>query len=77
MSPGLRPYKRRTMAMTDADRRAQLIALWLERPSEERTDETGIVNFYKWVKDNRPDLLKSGAGDPYQHLRNDLTGNAN
>jgi hypothetical protein len=63
--------------MTDADRRAQLLEIWLEGPPEERTEETGILIFYEWVQENRPDLLKSGAGDPYQHLRNDLTGNAN
>jgi hypothetical protein len=63
--------------MTDADRRAQLIALWLERPEVERTYETGPLNFYQWVRDNRPDLLVDGPGDPYQRLRNDIFGDAN
>jgi hypothetical protein len=64
--------------MTDADRRAQLIALWLELPAAERTYETGPMNFYQWVRDNRPDLLVDGPGDyPYQCLRNDIFGNAN
>jgi hypothetical protein len=63
--------------MTDADRRTQLIALWLELPEEERTNEIGPLNFYQLVKDTRPDLLVEGKGDPYQHLRNDIFGNAN
>jgi hypothetical protein len=66
------------MAMTDADRKAQLTQLWLERPEEERTYETGPMNFYLWVRDNRPDLLVEGPGDyAYQRLRNDLFGDAN
>ncbi len=63
--------------MRDADRRAELLQLWLQLPEEERTYETGPLNFYQWVKNNRPDLLVNGPGDPYQRLRNDLFGNAN
>jgi len=64
--------------MTDADRRAQLLELWLALPENERTYETGPLNFYQWVQDNRPDLLVDGTGDyAYQVLRNDLFGNAN
>jgi len=63
--------------MTDADRRAQLIRLWLERPEEERATETGPLLFYHWVEKNRPDLLAHGKGDPYQHLKVDLTGHLN
>jgi hypothetical protein len=63
--------------MTDADRRAQLLAIWLERPEDERTAETGIMNFYLWVRKYRPNLLVTGKGDPYQHLRNDLAGHIN
>jgi len=62
--------------MTDADRRAQLLTLWLERPEDERTD-TGIVNFYQWMEENHPDLLQRGKGDPYQTLRADLVGHVN
>lgn len=64
--------------MTDADRRAQLLELWLALPEKERTYETGPLNFYQWVRDNRADLLVDGPGDiAYQVLRNDLFGNAN
>lgn len=62
--------------MSDADRRARLIELWLRRPQEERTD-TGILLFYKWVEENHPELLKRGSGDPYQYLKVDLTGHLN
>lgn len=63
--------------MTDADRRSQLLTIWLERPEEERAAETGPLNFYLWVTEHRPDLLVTGRGDPYQHLREDLTGHFN
>jgi hypothetical protein len=36
--------------MTDADRRAHLLELWLKLPEEERTNETGPMNFYQWVR---------------------------
>jgi hypothetical protein len=62
--------------MTEADRRAQLITLWLERPEEERTD-TGILFFYQWLEEHHPELLKRGSGDPYQYLKADLTGHLN
>lgn len=61
----------------DGERRAQLLAIWLERPEDERTPQTGILNFYLWLTENRPDLLVKGKGDPYQHLVVDLTGHAN
>jgi hypothetical protein len=64
------------MEMTDSARREQLLKLWLERPVEERTD-TDIVIFYRWLQENHPDFLKKGHGDPYQHLRVDVTGHAN
>jgi hypothetical protein len=62
--------------MTDADRRARVLELWLQRPPEEHTD-VGILNFYQWMEANYPDLLLRGKGDPYQHLRVDLTGHLN
>ena len=65
------------MCMSDAERRAQLLQLWLNLPEGERTYETGPMNFYQWVRDNRPDLLVDGPGDPCQRLRNDIFGNAN
>jgi hypothetical protein len=62
--------------MNDIDRRARLLALWMERPEDERTD-TGIVNFYQWMEEHHPDLLRRGSGDPYQYLKADLTGYVN
>jgi len=63
--------------MTDAERRAQLLALWIEHPAHEHTSETGILNFYHWVSENRSELLVTGKGDPYQHLCGDLAGHIN
>ena len=59
--------------MTDADRRSKLIELWLERPEEEHTD-TGMLNFFHWLVEHHPELLKHGTRDPYQYLKVDLTG---
>jgi hypothetical protein len=63
--------------MTDADRRAQLLTLWLERSEEERESQPGKLNFLHWLQTNRPDLIVNGRGDPYQILVVDLDGNAN
>jgi hypothetical protein len=63
--------------MTDADRRAQLLTLWLERSEEERESQPGKLNFLYWLQTNRPDLIVNGRGDPYQILVVDLDGNAN
>ena len=62
--------------MTDADRKSQLIKVWLDRPEEERTD-TGILLFYLWLEEHHPELLVPGHGYPYQHLKVDLTGHDN
>ena len=62
--------------MTDADRRARVLELWLERPPEEHTD-VGILNFYQLMEQNHLELLVRGKGDTYQPLRVDLTGHLN
>jgi hypothetical protein len=58
--------------MKDAERRAQLIPLWLQRPAGKRT-ETDVLVFYGELTRTRPDLLH-GAGDQYQQLQSDLCG---
>jgi hypothetical protein len=63
--------------ITDQYRRTEVLKLWLELPEAERNGETAILNFYHWLEKNRPELLERGHGDPYQHLRVDLTGQAN
>ena len=37
-------------------------------------DETGVLLFYAWLENYRRDLLPTGPGDPYEHLKMDLTG---
>ena len=37
-------------------------------------DETGVLLFYAWLEKYRPDLLPTGPGDPYEHLKVDLKG---
>jgi len=63
--------------MDDATRRARLLELWLQRPEEEHTAETGPLLFFHWVEENYPELLVLDRGDPYVHLRADLTGHLN
>jgi hypothetical protein len=52
---------------------ARVRQLWEARPSDERT-ETGVLIFYGWLEKHLPELLPSGPGDPYQHLKADLAG---
>jgi hypothetical protein len=47
--------------------------LFEARPSEQRT-ETGVLLFYGWLEQHHPELLPTGQGDPYQHLKSDLSG---
>ena len=37
-------------------------------------DETGVLLFYAWLEKYRRDLLPTGPGDPYEHLKMDLKG---
>ena len=53
-------------------RRLRVRQLFNSRPEEERT-ATGVVNFYGWLRDHYPDLIKSGQGDPYQRVRGDVS----
>ena len=55
-----------------SERRATLIALWLQRPPEKRA-RNHVLEFYGWLEQNRPELLRRGRGDAYQHLQVDLS----
>jgi hypothetical protein len=55
-----------------SERRATLIQLWLQRAPEKRTRDH-VLEFYGWLENNRPNLLRRGHGDPYQHLQADLS----
>jgi hypothetical protein len=55
-----------------SERRATLIQLWLQRVPEKRTRDH-VLEFYGWLENNRPELLRRGYGDPYQHLQADLS----
>jgi hypothetical protein len=58
----------------EAVRVARVRQLFEARFAEERT-ETGVLLFNVWVKKHYPELLpKEKQGDPYQHLKVDLTG---
>jgi hypothetical protein len=58
----------------DAMRRREVRELFLALPENERTWQMAALNFYQWLKNNRPELLVRGKGDPYQHLKSDLSG---
>jgi hypothetical protein len=57
----------------ESERRSSVRQLWLERPPQERTD-TDVLNFFGWLDEHHPELLKRGSGDPYQYLKVDLKG---
>jgi hypothetical protein len=60
------------MPNNESIRRAQVRQLWEARSPQERSSETGIVNFTKWLDEHNPDLFPPGAGDRYQRLRAEL-----
>ena len=53
------------MKMSSRDR--ELIALWRERPDDEKT-EFHIMDFYSFIKENHPHLFNGITYDPYQYL---------
>ena len=59
----------------EAVRVAQVRQLWQARQlkPEQRTG-TQVLIFHSWLEQHRPELLKRGKGDPYQHLKVDLRG---
>ncbi len=58
---------------SEAVRRARARQLWAARSPKERT-ATGVLIFYGWLEEHYPELLPPGKGDPYQHLKVDLSG---
>lgn len=57
--------------MKDTERRFILLQLWFLREPERR-HSNGVLASYGWLEQNRPELVKSGHGDPYKQLLVDL-----
>jgi len=55
------------------EKRAKLRELWLDRYPENRRSANNVMIFFGWLEKNWPELL-STEGDPYQHLKADLSG---
>ncbi len=58
---------------SEAVRVARVRQLWQTRPVKQRT-ATEVLIFYGWLEEHYPELLTRGKGDPYQHLKGDLSG---
>jgi hypothetical protein len=59
--------------VTDKERQALVLSLWLQRPADKRTSHDLFV-FFGELERTHPELLKRGRGDPYQQLKVDLRG---
>lgn len=59
--------------MTEEERRAEVCKLWKQQGPEVWQAETGPLNFYHWLTENRPELVPTGSGDLYQRLRTELS----
>ena len=50
-------------------RDAEILALWFQRPEQERTG-LDMIDFYNWLEEHRPDLVLPGpAIDPFQPVK--------
>ena len=58
---------------SEAVRVARVRQLWQARAPKERTSADVLI-FYGWLEQHYPNLLKRGKGNPYQHLKVDLSG---
>jgi hypothetical protein len=56
------------------EKRKKLRELWLDRRPETKRTGNDVLIFYGWLEKNCPELLTRGQGDPYQHLKSDLSG---
>ena len=56
----------------DAERLVKVAKLWLQQQGASRGTDIDALNFYKWMQENHPVLLRRGQGDPYQLLKADL-----
>jgi len=56
------------MRRSAASRDRELLALWRERPIEQRT-ENDIMAFYSYIAKNCPELFYGINYDPYQYLK--------
>jgi len=59
-----------TIRARERERRAQILSLWQQRASGERTEEDVVV-FYREMEGSFPHLL---SRHPYQSLQRDLKG---
>lgn len=60
--------------LTEKVRRLRVRQLFEARPSDERTETSMLIFFWRLMK-YHPELLPQGKhGDPYQHLKSDLHG---
>ena len=60
--------------MKKEERGRELIALWDERPEDQRT-MNDVLSFYGWLAQNRQELLPPARyGDPYQTVKSVLRG---
>ncbi len=59
--------------MKDDSRRAQILLLWQQRPTEKRTGNDLLV-FHGELLEHHPELLNRRQGDSYQQLKVDLSG---
>lgn len=57
--------------MKKAEREAELIGLWLQRPQGNRTPND-VLAFYGYVQQNFAHLFYGMHGDPYQSLKSVL-----
>lgn len=54
--------------MKTSQRDKELLALWRERPIEQRT-ENDIMLFYSYIRKEFPNLFLGIGYDPYQYLK--------
>ena len=59
--------------MDDAEGQNRILRLWFKRPTASRT-LTDVHKFYRELLENHPELLVSGNGDQFDHLKTDLRG---
>jgi hypothetical protein len=57
----------------EAVRLERVRQLFKARPFAEHT-ENGVLKFYGWLHRHYPELLPNERGDPYKHLKVDLSG---
>ena len=64
--------ERKMTETEEAERKAALIRLWLDRSEEERKGKFAVMKFHSWLLVHRAELLSKESEDSYQHLKSDL-----